>query len=157
MELSTVKHKFCYGPTYQPIGNRGLRRVPILSIRMVFIALMKMSYKQLGDMLSKLMRKNIDMISNGRHHVYTRIKKRRRVIGWDKGRAERGLDEIYFLYGGIAILTPKLSRNTQIGFWTIKIFILALELLICNSISSMPLYCSTCGQLKMQNDFPVLP
>ena len=43
-------------------------------------------------------REKIDMISHARHHVYTRTKKGRKVIGWDNEREERRLDEIYFLH-----------------------------------------------------------
>ena len=49
--------------------------------RMVSIALISMPHKQFGDMASELMREKIDIVSHARHHVYTRTKKGRRVIG----------------------------------------------------------------------------
>jgi len=48
---------------------------------MVSIALMSMPHRQFGDMASELMREKIDIVSHARHHVYTRTKKGRRVIG----------------------------------------------------------------------------
>ena len=42
---------------------------------------MRVTYKQFDDMARKLMRKKIDMVSHARHHVYTRTKKEKRVIG----------------------------------------------------------------------------
>ena len=65
--------------------------------RMVFIALMRIPHKQFCDMASELMIEKIGMVSRARHHVYTRIKKWRRMIEWGNEREERGLDVIYFL------------------------------------------------------------
>jgi len=36
---------------------------------------------QFDNMVRELMREKIDMISHARHHVYTRTKKERRMIG----------------------------------------------------------------------------
>ena len=49
--------------------------------RMVFIALMIMPHKEFGDMVIDLMREKVDIVSHARHHVYTRTKKGRRMIG----------------------------------------------------------------------------
>jgi len=47
---------------------------------MMFIALMILSHKQFDDTTRELTREKIDMVSHARHHVYTRIKKWRRMI-----------------------------------------------------------------------------
>ena len=49
--------------------------------RLVSKALMRMPHKQFGHIASELMRKKKDMVFHARHHVYTRTKKRRSVIG----------------------------------------------------------------------------
>jgi len=48
---------------------------------MVSIALMRLPHKQFDDMARELMRKRIDMVSHAKHYIYTRTKKKRRVIG----------------------------------------------------------------------------
>ena len=52
---------------------------------------------QFDNMVRELMREKVDMVSHAIHHVYTRTKKERRMIGQDKEIKERRLDEIYFL------------------------------------------------------------
>ena len=61
-------------------------------IRMVSIALMIILHKQFDNLARELIREKIDMVSHTRHHVYTRTKKWRRVIG-KAMREKRGLDE----------------------------------------------------------------
>ena len=48
---------------------------------MVSIELIRVSYKQFGDMTIELMEKKVDMVSHARRHIYTKTKKGRRVIG----------------------------------------------------------------------------
>ena len=55
--------------------------IALIGILMVSIALMSMTHKQFGDMASELIGEKIDMVSHARHHVYTRTKKWRRVVG----------------------------------------------------------------------------
>ena len=48
---------------------------------MVSIELIRVPYKQFGDMTRELLRKKIDMISHAKHHVYTKTEKMRMMIG----------------------------------------------------------------------------
>jgi len=55
--------------------------IPHPPTKMVLIALMILSHKQFDGMTRELTREKIDMVSHARHHVCTRNKKVRRMIG----------------------------------------------------------------------------
>jgi len=59
------------------------------------MALNSLPCKQFDEVARELRKRKMEMVSHGRNHVYTRIKKVRRGIGTRKEREDRGLI-IYF-------------------------------------------------------------